>query len=137
MSHPSRRADADPFTDREIQILALVAAGDTIPAIARRLGVAPNTVKSHLTSVYRKTGVTNRVEVTRYFLDHYTSHPSAHGSPQPAQRPALLSPIQQQVHEIHLRLDQVDDASDEAQPLRHALHALLALSARPIRHRQT
>jgi DNA-binding CsgD family transcriptional regulator len=45
-----------------------VAAGETTAAIARRLGIAENTVKSHLTNVYAKTGSRNRVQAARYYL---------------------------------------------------------------------
>jgi len=62
-----RRAVADPepqdlgrLTDREAEILDLVAAGLTNAGIAERLWVSPSTVKKHLENVYAKLGVTNR-----------------------------------------------------------------------------
>jgi DNA-binding CsgD family transcriptional regulator len=48
------------LTDRETQILRLVAAGRTNAAIARRLGVSPRTIAKHLEHMYRKLGVSNR-----------------------------------------------------------------------------
>jgi DNA-binding NarL/FixJ family response regulator len=39
-----------------------VAAGHPNKIIARRLGISEKTVKSHLTSVYRQIGVTDRVQ---------------------------------------------------------------------------
>src|SRR5579871_2034315 len=53
----SRMAD---LTDRELQLLELVALGNTNTAIARRLGISPRTVAHHLDSAYRKLDVTSR-----------------------------------------------------------------------------
>jgi len=50
---------ADP-TEREIQILRLVADGRTNAAIARSLGVSPRTIAKHLEHLYRKLGVSSR-----------------------------------------------------------------------------
>lgn len=48
------------LTDREIEVLELVAAGRTNVAIARTLQVSPRTVAKHLERIYRKLGVGNR-----------------------------------------------------------------------------
>jgi DNA-binding CsgD family transcriptional regulator len=48
------------LTDREIQILRLVAAGGTNVAIGRRLEVSPRTIAKHLEHIYRKLGVSSR-----------------------------------------------------------------------------
>ncbi|MFE5796861.1 AAA family ATPase [Streptomyces sp. NPDC056503] len=48
------------LTPREREIAALVADGLTTPAIAARLYLSPRTVESHLSRVYRKTGVSTR-----------------------------------------------------------------------------
>jgi DNA-binding CsgD family transcriptional regulator len=72
MTHPNtydRDRGERPLTTREREILALVAAGDSTRAIAERLGIAPGTVKVHLTSIYRKIRVQNRVQAARYYLE--------------------------------------------------------------------
>lgn len=48
------------LTPREQQIAALVTEGLTTPAIAARLYLSPRTVDTHLSHIFRKTGVTTR-----------------------------------------------------------------------------
>lgn len=55
------------LSDREQEILALVAAGMPNKSIGRRLGIAEATVKAHLTSVFRATGTQNRTQAARWF----------------------------------------------------------------------
>ena len=55
-----------PLTDRELEILQLVAEGHTNGRIARELWVTEQTVKFHLSNTYRKLGVANRTEASRY-----------------------------------------------------------------------
>ena len=54
------------LTARELQILELVAEGASNGRIARQLWVTEQTVKFHLSNVYRKLGVSNRTEASRY-----------------------------------------------------------------------
>jgi LuxR family maltose regulon positive regulatory protein len=61
-----RMALVEPLTDRELQILRLIAAGRSNPEIAQRLYLSLNTVKWHAKNLYGKLGVNNRIEaVTR------------------------------------------------------------------------
>jgi DNA-binding NarL/FixJ family response regulator len=55
-----------PLTTRETEILALAAQGFTNGRIARELWITEQTVKFHLSNTYRKLGVTNRTEASRY-----------------------------------------------------------------------
>lgn len=54
------------LTERELSILRLVAEGLSNLDIASRLFVTEQTVKFHLSNIYRKLGVGNRTEATRY-----------------------------------------------------------------------
>jgi len=61
--------DAAPpagLTERELTILRLVAEGLSNLDIASKLYVTEQTVKFHLSNIYRKLGVGNRTEATRY-----------------------------------------------------------------------
>jgi DNA-binding NarL/FixJ family response regulator len=55
-----------PLTPRELEILRLAAQGHTNGRIARELVVTEQTVKFHLSNTYRKLGVANRTEASRY-----------------------------------------------------------------------
>jgi DNA-binding NarL/FixJ family response regulator len=52
-----------PLSRREADVVRLVAAGRSNRTIASELGLAEKTVKSHLTSVFRKVGVTSRLQL--------------------------------------------------------------------------
>jgi LuxR family maltose regulon positive regulatory protein len=57
---------ADPLTDRELEVLRLIAAGKSNQRIARELVVTLDTVKKHVSHVLGKLGAANRTEaVTR------------------------------------------------------------------------
>ena len=53
------------LTDRETDVLALVADGLTNRAVARKLGISEATVKTHLAHVYTKLGVLDRATAVR------------------------------------------------------------------------
>jgi DNA-binding NarL/FixJ family response regulator len=59
---------ASLLTPRELEILRAVAEGQTNARIGRQLWVTEQTVKFHLSNIYRKLGVTNRTEASRYAL---------------------------------------------------------------------
>jgi len=67
-----RRAPWSAFSARERQALELVASGDTNQKIAARLHLSESTVKSHLTSSFRKLGVSSRAEAAAAVLDSET-----------------------------------------------------------------
>ena len=51
------------LTEREVQICALLAQGHTLDAVADRLGLSANTVRSYSKDLYRKLGVHKKQEV--------------------------------------------------------------------------
>jgi len=63
---PAAPAQAAGLSDRELDILRLVAEGLSNTDIASRLFVTGQTVKFHLSNIYRKLGVSNRTEATRF-----------------------------------------------------------------------
>ncbi len=54
-----------PLSDREQEVLTLIATGSTNKEIAVLLHLSPHTVKEHTSAIYRKLGVRNRAEATR------------------------------------------------------------------------
>jgi NarL family two-component system response regulator LiaR len=58
------------LTQRELTILQLAAEGHSNAELARRLWVTEQTVKFHLSNVYRKLGVSNRTEASRWAQLH-------------------------------------------------------------------
>lgn len=52
----------EPLSERELEILGLIAEGESTQAIARRLILAPGTVKAHVASIYRKLDVHSRTQ---------------------------------------------------------------------------
>ena len=57
------------LSPRELEILALVAAGETDRDIAKQLFIATATVYSHLERIRDKTGARRRAQLTRLYLE--------------------------------------------------------------------
>jgi two-component system nitrate/nitrite response regulator NarL len=72
---------ASRLTTRELEILRLVAEGHSNVQLARMLWVTEQTVKFHLSNIYRKLGVANRTEASRWAQTHgILSRPDADGA---------------------------------------------------------
>jgi DNA-binding NarL/FixJ family response regulator len=56
----------DGLTDREIEVLQLLAQGHTNRVIAERLFISEKTVASHVSHIFTKAGVTSRAAATAY-----------------------------------------------------------------------
>jgi DNA-binding NarL/FixJ family response regulator len=67
---PARPASCSELSEREGEVLALVASGYTNPEIADELGIARNTVKNHLRSILSKLSVRNRAQAAAYAIRH-------------------------------------------------------------------
>jgi DNA-binding NarL/FixJ family response regulator len=65
-----KAAKAVGLTERETTILKALARGLSNEAIGKELWVAEQTVKFHLTNIYRKLEVSNRTEAARYAYEH-------------------------------------------------------------------
>ena len=75
LQRPGRRTDADrariaSLTARERDVVNLVGEGLANKAIAERLSISDNTVRHHLTSVFAKLGVTDRLSLVVYAFKH-------------------------------------------------------------------
>jgi DNA-binding NarL/FixJ family response regulator len=60
------KAVASDLTRRELETLRLVAEGHSNAALAKKLWVTEQTVKFHLSNIYRKLDVSNRTEASRW-----------------------------------------------------------------------
>lgn len=58
-------AESSPLTERETEVLGLLAKGLANKQIAVSLGISEHTVKFHVSSIYTKLNVTNRAEAVR------------------------------------------------------------------------
>lgn len=66
------------LTLRELEVLQLVAEGHTNAEVARRLWVTEQTVKFHLSNIYRELGVSNRTQASRYAQLHGIIPPTSY-----------------------------------------------------------
>lgn len=58
--------ESDPLTERERQVLVMIASGDTNRDIAQTLGLSPKTVESHRNRIMHKLNVHRAAELIRY-----------------------------------------------------------------------
>ena len=69
-SEERRRAESDPLSEREREVLRLLALGHTNQEIAAVLYISVRTAETHRAHIMRKLGLSNRAELVRYALDH-------------------------------------------------------------------
>jgi len=58
------------LSDREFQVLQMIAGGRTVGEIAKRLSLSVKTVSTHKTRILQKMGFSNQAELIRYALEH-------------------------------------------------------------------
>jgi DNA-binding CsgD family transcriptional regulator len=62
------RLPSDGLSPRELEVLRLVAAGESNAQIARLLGLSIHTVERHVANLYRKISARGRADATAYAL---------------------------------------------------------------------
>jgi DNA-binding CsgD family transcriptional regulator len=60
--------DGRPLSRRELEVLAIVATGQTNAEVAHQLSMTTHAVKFHLASIFRKLGVANRTQAAAVFV---------------------------------------------------------------------
>ena len=70
LAHREAAWKAHGLTERELQVLRLVATGATNHAIASQLFVAEKTVDRHVSNIFTKLGVASRAAATAYAYQH-------------------------------------------------------------------
>ncbi|MFM7635739.1 MAG: LuxR C-terminal-related transcriptional regulator [Cyanobacteriota bacterium] len=64
------RRVVNELSEREIEIIQLVAEGLTNQEIAKRLTISKRTVDNHVSNIFAKTGAKNRVALLNWAMDH-------------------------------------------------------------------
>jgi two-component system, NarL family, response regulator NreC len=64
------RAPLDLITDREREVLTLIALGHTSPEIAGKLCISEKTVETHRAHITEKLGLHTRADLVRFALEH-------------------------------------------------------------------
>jgi two-component system response regulator NreC len=62
------------LSERELEVLRLVALGHTNTEIAKQMYISPRTVETHRANLQHKLGVSGRPELVRYALEHGVIH---------------------------------------------------------------
>jgi len=81
-SAPAAGGDAPTLTERETEILRMVATGMSYKQIASRLVLSHRTVQNHVQNSLGKLHLHNRVELVRYAIEHGLADASEPGGPQ-------------------------------------------------------
>ena len=66
----SGRTPLELITDREREVLTLIALGHTTPEIARKLHISEKTVETHRAHISNKLGLRTRADLVRFALEH-------------------------------------------------------------------
>lgn len=60
----------EQLSDREFQVLQLIAGGNSVADIASLLNLSPKTVSTHKTRILEKMSMSNQAELIRYAIEH-------------------------------------------------------------------
>ncbi|MEU0650476.1 response regulator transcription factor [Streptomyces umbrinus] len=80
---PERRHKLSQLTEREREVLTALASGWSNTEIAKRLCIAPTTVKTHISSILTKIGVRARVQAVVFAYETGLVRPPWHQQPRP------------------------------------------------------
>lgn len=69
-SRPARISRPAGLTEREVDVLRLIARGHANKQVAASLGISPKTVGRHIEHIYTKAGVTTRAGATLFAMEH-------------------------------------------------------------------
>jgi DNA-binding NarL/FixJ family response regulator len=69
-SRPARVERPAGLTEREVDVLRLIARGHANKQVAAKLGISPKTVGHHIEHIYAKAGVTTRAGATLFAMEH-------------------------------------------------------------------
>ena len=98
----AREDSATALSERELEVLELVALGHTNPEIAERLEISVRTVETHRSHIQQKLGLSSRPELTRYALDtlreRYGDDITIHGPDNVEVRGGVLSFAFRDIH---------------------------------------
>jgi DNA-binding NarL/FixJ family response regulator len=83
--HFAGDSESSALTRRELDIIAAVVEGQVNRDIAQTFQISEYTVKHHLTRIFEKLGVSNRVELAMYAVNHDLVTWSRASSPMKAQ----------------------------------------------------
>jgi DNA-binding NarL/FixJ family response regulator len=70
-NHDMPRQRTYGMTERDVEVLAMVARGLSDKEIAQKLGVSESTVKSHLRTIYRRLQVRNRAQAVAFAVEKH------------------------------------------------------------------
>ena len=69
-ARPPRRSRPAGLTEREVDVLRLIARGHVNKQVAASLGISPKTVGHHIEHIYAKAGVSTRAGATLFAMEH-------------------------------------------------------------------
>jgi DNA-binding NarL/FixJ family response regulator len=70
VSGESAASGHDALSNRELEVLRLIAQGEPLVQIGERLHLSPNTVTTYRARILEKMGMSSNAELTRYALEH-------------------------------------------------------------------